>query len=111
MGQFGTGFMTTYQLSETVDIQGLIKDGELPCKPFSVRLDRRGTTKEEILDEIFKTMDQLKKVDEAEEKEDFSHQGYRGLQTGGSGQPGEQNSRQEGAGGSAGDYPLCASVF
>jgi len=51
VGQFGTGFMTTYQLSETVDIQGLIKDGELPCKPFSVRLDRRGTTKEEILDD------------------------------------------------------------
>ncbi len=76
VGQFGTGFMTTYQLSETVDIQGLIKDGELPCKPFSVRLDRRGTTKEEILDEIFKTMEQLKKVDEAEEKEDFSPEAF-----------------------------------
>lgn len=39
VGQFGTGFMTTYQLSEVVGIQSVLKDEGLPYKPFSIELD------------------------------------------------------------------------
>ena len=45
IGQFGTGFMTTYQLSEEVEIQAVLKDEGLPFKPFSIRMDRRGDRK------------------------------------------------------------------
>lgn len=58
IGQFGTGFMTTYQLSEEVEVQAVLKDGQLPYKPFSIHMDRRGTTKEEILAGIFDTMEE-----------------------------------------------------
>ncbi len=48
IGQFGTGFMTTYQLSEEVEIRAVLKDEDLPFKPFSIRMDRRGTTKKHV---------------------------------------------------------------
>ena len=76
IGQFGTGFMTTYQLSEEVEIQSVLKDEGLPFKPFSIRMDRRGTTKEEILAGIFHTMEELKKADESETVEDFNRDGF-----------------------------------
>ncbi len=76
IGQFGTGFMTTYQLSEEVEIQGVLKDEGLPFKPFSIRMDRRGTTKEEILAGIFHTMEELKKADESEMGEEFVRDGF-----------------------------------
>lgn len=71
VGQFGTGFMTTYQLSEVVEIQSVLKDEGLPYKPFSVELDRRGSDKDEILKSIFQTMEELKKADEAGELQDY----------------------------------------
>jgi len=67
IGQFGTGFMTTYQLSEVVEIQSVLKEEGLPYKPFSVRLDRRGSKDEEILNAIFDSMTELKKADEETE--------------------------------------------
>ncbi len=76
VGQFGTGFMTTYQLSEVVEIQSVLKDEGLPYKPFSVKIDRRGEDKDEILANIFQTMEELKKADEAEEMRDFNRDDY-----------------------------------
>ncbi len=71
VGQFGTGFMTTYQLSEVVEIQAVLKEEGLPYKPFCIRLDRRGRTKEEILSGIAGTMEELKKADSQEELKEF----------------------------------------
>ena len=71
VGKFGTGFMTTYQLSEVVEIQSVLKDEGLPFKPFSVKIDRRGADKEEILQSIFQTMEELKSADEAQELHDY----------------------------------------
>lgn len=76
IGQFGTGFMTTYQLSEQVEIQAVLKDEGLPFKPFSIRMDRRGTTKEEILAGISATMEELKKADQAGTVENFDRDAY-----------------------------------
>ena len=74
VGQFGTGFMTTYQLSEIVEIQSVLKDEGLPYKPFSVKIDRRGVQKEDILASIFQTMEELKKADEERELRDFDRE-------------------------------------
>ncbi len=63
VGQFGTGFMTTYQLSEEVEIKSILKDGDLPYKPFSIHINRRGSSQETILDEIGKSMEELKLAD------------------------------------------------
>lgn len=67
IGQFGTGFMSTYQLSEVIELSSYLKDGENPYLPFSICLDRRGCDKEEILDGIERTMQQLVEADQAEE--------------------------------------------
>ena len=63
VGQFGTGFMTTYQLSEEVEIKSILKDGDLPYKPFSIHINRRGSSQETILNEIGKSMEELKLAD------------------------------------------------
>ena len=64
VGQFGTGFMTTYQLSERVEIHSLLKEEGWPGKEFRVTLDRTGHTKEEILQSIGRNLEELQKVDE-----------------------------------------------
>lgn len=84
VGQFGTGFMTTYQLSEMVEIQSVLRDSvmengvetALPYKTFSIQIDRRGTTKEEILSGIFKTMEALKAADSCGSPEPFDRNAY-----------------------------------
>lgn len=52
IGRFGTGFMSTYQLSEKVSIQSALCDFGMDVKPFRVTIDRTGHTCEEILDSI-----------------------------------------------------------
>lgn len=77
VGKFGTGFVTTFQLSEMVKLESILKDKVvdaagnetvLPCKPFSIVLDRRGTTDEEILRSIKETMQELERVDASSEE-------------------------------------------
>lgn len=63
-GQFGTGFMTAYQLSEPVEIRSVLKEDGFPGKRFRVTLDRTGHGKEEILRAIFYNPEQLQNVDE-----------------------------------------------
>lgn len=65
IGQFGTGFMSTYQLSEKVELTSYLKNGENPYLPFTICLDRSGCGKEEILEAIEEAMDQLVKADES----------------------------------------------
>ena len=64
VGQFGTGFMTTYQLSERVEIRSLLKEEGWPGKEFRIMLDRTGHTKEEILQAISRNLEELQKADE-----------------------------------------------
>lgn len=63
VGQFGTGFMTTYQLSEKVEIHSILKDEDIPGKKFSVTLDRTGHSREAILDAISHNLEQLGNAD------------------------------------------------
>ena len=63
VGQFGTGFMTTYQLSEKVEINSILKEDGIPGKRFRVTLDRTGHNKEEILAAISRNLNQLAEAD------------------------------------------------
>ena len=76
VGQFGTGFVTTFQLSEQVELEGVLKDEGLPYKPFSVSIDRRGFTKDEILCGIERAMEEIKKVDLAPSLEDYDSNAF-----------------------------------
>ena len=69
IGQFGTGFMTTYQLSERVEIHSLLQEGRLPGKEFRITLDRTGRTKDEILNAIARNYEQLQAIDELPDAE------------------------------------------
>ena len=78
IGQFGTGFMSTYQLSEIIELSSYLKDEENPYKPFTIKLDRSGHDKETILKAIECTLQELLQVDkEAEiEEENFDKSAY-----------------------------------
>lgn len=58
VGKFGTGFLTTHLLSPKVTVSGVLLDDDIP-KSFSMLLDRSGTTKENILNAITNTYNQL----------------------------------------------------
>lgn len=71
VGQFGTGFMSTYQLSEQVDIDSILADTyegvPLPPKKFHITLDRQGHDVKEILSCISQNMNDLRDVDNGSE--------------------------------------------
>lgn len=80
VGQFGTGFNTTFQLSEIVEISSVLsdksEDGALPYRPFKVTLDRRGHSKEDILKSIANSMSELENVDESELEAEFDPRAF-----------------------------------
>lgn len=59
VGQFGTGFMSTYQLCEKVQLESILKDAEEAYCPFQVMLDRTGTEAAEILKKIQESVEQI----------------------------------------------------
>lgn len=65
VGQFGTGFMSTFQLSMQVDIRSFLKDEGEPYRPFRIRLDRSGATQESISAAISEALTALKAADSA----------------------------------------------
>ena len=75
-GKFGTGFMTTMLLSDVVNIKSILKDKDLPYKPFEVDINRSPETSQEIVDEINKSIFQLYKADENEEIQNFNQDDY-----------------------------------
>jgi len=60
-GKFGTGFLTTHLLSEIVQVRGKLIDDDMLLKSFQVTLDRSGKHKNEIIDAIKKSYDELEK--------------------------------------------------
>ncbi len=69
-GKFGTGFITTHQLSEKVNLSGILQDtdmvnGEekLTPKRFTVELDRSGHNQDEIMQSIDKAIKIIAELD------------------------------------------------
>lgn len=60
VGKFGTGFVTTFQLSESVILKSVLyEEGESPL-PFQIKLDRSGKKDEEIEKSILSSMAELR---------------------------------------------------
>ncbi len=76
IGQFGTGFMTTFLLSDSVTIHSVLKEEGLPYKHFTISMDRSSNEKDGILEGIAKTMSELDMVDDSEEITDFNKEDY-----------------------------------
>lgn len=66
VGQFGTGFLSTFQLSMRVDVCSYLKEDGEPYRPFHVCLDRSGTTQEAVSAAIQRALEELKGADRAE---------------------------------------------
>ena len=75
-GKFGTGFMTTMLLSDTVNIKSVLQDKDLPYKPFEVDINRSPETSQKIVDEINKSIAQLCKADKNDEILNFNKDDY-----------------------------------
>ena len=75
-GKFGTGFMTTMLLSDTVNIKSVLQDKDLPYKPFEVDINRSPETSQKIVDEINKSIAQLYKADENDKILNFNKDDY-----------------------------------
>jgi len=76
-GKFGTGFLTTHLLSETVNLASVIKEEELPYKKFEITLDRSGKDIESVVQSVNRSLSVLNKLDDEEElpsfvKDDFN---------------------------------------
>lgn len=71
IGQFGTGFMSTYQLSEVIELDSFLHEEGMPYRKFHVTLNREGQTKEEILQAIDANIAEVNRVDEAQDEENF----------------------------------------
>jgi len=69
VGRFGTGFMSTHQLCEKVQLDGVLKDEGEAYSPFRVVLDRTGDTAAELLDKIQGSVEQVKQAEPISEAE------------------------------------------
>lgn len=69
-GKFGTGFLTTHLLSETVDVDSVVKEKDLPYKKFRLSLDRSGSE----IDGVIRSVNaSLKILQELDDVEPYSH--------------------------------------
>lgn len=72
VGKFGTGFVTTFQLSEIVKLKSILfEEEEEKAIPFEVILDRRGQNDEEVRKSIEVSMAELREWVRKEESEPF----------------------------------------
>lgn len=70
-GMFGTGFITTHQLSPIVTLKSVVQDSvevngvaeQLPCKEFEVVLDRSAENIDDITTSVKKSLDVVRNLD------------------------------------------------
>lgn len=62
-GKFGTGFLATHLLSESVTVQGVAKEPDLDFKQFQFELDRSGEDLETIADAVEKAKQSVEQLD------------------------------------------------
>jgi len=70
-GKFGTGFLTTHLLSEKVEVEGVVKEPNLPYKRFSLILDRCGNEIDEIICSVNESLKLLGELDNTDELKNF----------------------------------------
>lgn len=62
-GMFGTGFISTHLVAEVIDVKGILIDGNDKYRHFNLRLDRSGSSKEELIPKIKDAMTEFAKLD------------------------------------------------
>ena len=80
-GKFGTGFMTTMLLSDSVHIRSILKDENLPYKPFNIIIDRSPDDPKEIIEKINMAIRELYQADNEKEINDFDKTKYNTIFT------------------------------
>ncbi|NJL99718.1 MAG: hypothetical protein HC924_13395 [Synechococcaceae cyanobacterium SM2_3_2] len=75
-GKFGTGFLTTHLLSPIVEIEGVVKDSELPYRMFHIKLDRSSTEIEGIIASLRESIEQLKGIEYVEDYTSYDESQY-----------------------------------
>ena len=63
-GKFGTGFLTTHLLSESVVITGVAEDRGFAPRKFKLSLDRSGSELEDIIDAVQAAKDSIQDLDD-----------------------------------------------
>lgn len=62
-GMFGTGFITTHLISDVIDVKGILLDFNDRFRHFDLKLDRSGSSKEELAPRIKDAMTEFAKLD------------------------------------------------
>lgn len=63
-GMFGTGFISTHLIAEVIDVKGILIDGNDKYRHFNLKLDRSGSSKEELIPKIKDAMTEFAKLDD-----------------------------------------------
>ncbi len=74
-GKFGTGFLTTHLLSEVVLVNGYLRDDDL-IKKFKITIDRSGKNRDEIIEAIHKSFEELNRSDEINDNNKYDIDEY-----------------------------------
>jgi hypothetical protein len=72
-GRFGTGFLTTHLLSETVLVNGVVKEEGLTERKFELSLDRSGGDLESIIDAVEAAKDSVQDLDDRPAFNEYTH--------------------------------------
>ena len=62
-GMFGTGFITTHLIADVIDVKGVLLDSNDRFRHFDLKLDRSGSSKEELAPRIKDAMIEFAKLD------------------------------------------------
>lgn len=62
-GMFGTGFITTHLIADVIDVKGVLLDFNDRFRHFNLKLDRSGSSKEELAPRIKDAMTEFAKLD------------------------------------------------
>jgi hypothetical protein len=63
-GKFGTGFISTHLLSDTVTVKGIVEENGLPPKTFQFELNRKAEKSEDLIDFIAKELEKIEKIED-----------------------------------------------
>lgn len=63
-GKFGTGFISTHLLSDTVTVKGIVEQNGLSPKTFQFELNRKAEKSEDLITFIAEELDKIEKIED-----------------------------------------------
>lgn len=71
-GRFGTGFLTTHLLSEIVEVNGVVKEPDLPFRKSTIILDRSGQNMEAVTKSVEYALGMLSNLDKEDDYSEYN---------------------------------------